>query len=66
MAEPHPPDELDRLARESDPGLLGELAEFLTQNMKWWLLPILVVLALFGVLMGLASTGAAPFIYTLF
>lgn len=67
MAEPsRPPDELDRLARESDPGLLGELAEFLMHNKKWWLIPILVVIGLFGLLMGLASTGAAPFIYTLF
>jgi hypothetical protein len=66
MAEPRPPEDLDQLARQSEPGLLGELAEFLMQNKKWWLLPILAVIGLFGLLMGLASTGAAPFIYTLF
>jgi hypothetical protein len=67
MAEPsRTPDELDRLARQSDPGLLGELVEFLRHNKKWWLLPILLVIGLFGLLMALASSGAAPFIYTLF
>src|SRR5438876_148823 len=35
-------------------------------NKKWWLLPIMVVILLLGVLVFLGSTGAAPFIYTLF
>jgi hypothetical protein len=47
-------------------GMLGEFRQFLRHNRKWWLIPILVVLLLFGVLMVLAATGAAPFIYTLF
>jgi hypothetical protein len=46
--------------------LIGELWGFLKHNKKWWLLPILAALAFFGLLAGLASTGAAPFIYTLF
>jgi hypothetical protein len=33
---------------------------------KWWLLPIIVVIVLFGVLVFLSGTGVAPFIYTLF
>lgn len=45
---------------------IGEFWQFLAQNKKWWLLPICVVLGLFGVLMLLGSTAAAPFIYTLF
>ena len=32
----------------------------------WWLIPIVVVLALFGVLVLLSGSAAAPFIYTLF
>ena len=32
---------------------------------KWWLLPIVVIVA-FGVLVFLSGTAAAPFIYTLF
>jgi hypothetical protein len=46
------------------PTLLGEFWQFLRHNKKWWLLPILIVLLLFGVLIFLSGTGAAPFIYT--
>ena len=46
--------------------VFGEFWYFLRQNKKWWLLPIVVVLALFGVLVLLSGTAAAPFIYTLF
>jgi hypothetical protein len=44
----------------------SEVWYFLRQNKKWWLLPILVILVLFGVLMMLSGTVVAPFIYTLF
>jgi hypothetical protein len=46
--------------------LLSELWGFLKQNKKWWLIPILLVLLLFGLLIILSGTGLAPFIYTLF
>ena len=46
------------------PSLLVEFWEFLCHNKKWWLLPILLVLLLFGILVLLSGTGAAPFIYT--
>ncbi len=46
--------------------MLGEVWAFLRQTRKWWLVPILVLLALFGVLLLAGGTGAAPFIYTLF
>ena len=36
----------------------AELFDFLRYNKKWWLLPILLMLGLFGVLMALAATGA--------
>ncbi len=47
-------------------GFLRELWGFLAQNKKWWLLPILIVLLLFGLLILLSGTGLAPFIYTVF
>jgi hypothetical protein len=47
-------------------GLLVEFFQFLLHNKKWWLAPILVVLLLVGLLVVLAGTGAAPFIYALF
>jgi len=47
-------------------GFLRELWGFLAQNKKWWLLPILILLVIFGLLVILSGTGLAPFIYTLF
>jgi hypothetical protein len=43
-----------------------ELLHFLRRTRKWWLIPILCVLLIFGVLVFLSTTAAAPFIYTLF
>jgi hypothetical protein len=47
--------------------LVQELWEFMRIRKKFWLLPILLVLGLFGGLIILAKgTAVAPFIYTLF
>lgn len=62
--QPHS-DDFEQAAKDrTRPTLLGEFWEFLGQNRKWWLLPILIVLLVFGVFIFLAGTGAAPFIYT--
>lgn len=46
---------------------LRDLWGFLRQRKKFWLLPLIVTLLVFGVLIVLASGSAiAPFIYTLF
>ena len=46
---------------------LTDLWGFLKERKKFWLLPIILVLLLFGVLLVLTSGSAiAPFIYTLF
>ena len=46
---------------------LKDLWFFLKVRKKFWLLPIILVLLLFGVLIVLTSGSAiAPFIYTLF
>ncbi len=46
---------------------LSEFWVFLKERKKYWLLPIIIVLALFGVLIVLTQgTVIAPFIYTLF
>ena len=47
-------------------GIVGELWYFLRANKKWWLVPFLVFMLLFGGLMLLSGTAVAPFIYTLF
>jgi len=46
--------------------LWAEFFQFVVENKKWWLIPILLAFGLIGVLVVLSSTGAAPFIYTLF
>ena len=51
---------------QKEASLLGEFIAMMKENKKYWLLPIVVVLLLFGVLIILGSTAAAPFIYTLF
>jgi hypothetical protein len=65
MDQQPPESDFERAADEAPaPSLLGEFWEFLGHNKKWWLLPILIVLLVFGVLIFLAGTGAAPWIYT--
>jgi Family of unknown function (DUF5989) len=47
--------------------LIGELWAFMRERKKFWLLPILLVLGLFGGLVVLTQGSAvAPFIYTIF
>jgi hypothetical protein len=47
--------------------LLRDLWGFMRARKKFWLLPILIVLALLGGLITIAANPAvAPFIYTLF
>ena len=46
---------------------LKEFWEFLKERKKYWLLPIIIVLALFGSLIVLSQGSViAPFIYTIF
>ncbi len=48
-------------------GILKEFWGFLMSRKKWWLLPIIIMLALLGLLIILTEGSAlAPFIYTLF
>jgi drug/metabolite transporter superfamily protein YnfA len=47
--------------------LLREFWLFLKEQKKFWLLPMIIVLLLFGMLLVFAQSSAlAPFIYTLF
>ena len=46
---------------------IKEFFEFLKERKKCWLLPVIIVLALFGALIVLSQGSAvAPFIYTIF
>ena len=47
-------------------GFLRDLWDLMRREKKWWLIPLVLVLLAVAGLMALASTAAAPFIYTLF
>ena len=58
-----------QFAAAADQGQVGffrEFLDFLLNNKKWWITPIVLVLLLVGALVMLGGTAAAPFIYTLF
>ncbi len=48
-------------------GIAGELIVFLWKRKLWWLIPMVAVLLAFGIVIVVGgSTGAGPFVYTLF
>ena len=47
--------------------VVGEFFQFLKEEKKYWLAPIIIVFVLFGLLIVFSQSSAmAPFIYTLF
>lgn len=56
----------ERMSVDRRGGVLREFLGYLRHHKKWWLTPILLMLAVLGVFVVLGGTGAAPFIYTLF
>ena len=48
-------------------GIIGELLAFFWERKLWWMMPMVLVLMLFGVLIVFTQgTALAPFVYTLF
>ena len=58
--------DFEKAGDDLPPNLAQEFVLFMFENKKWWLIPILLSFALIGMLVVLSSTGAAPFIYSLF
>ena len=46
-------------------GIVREFFLFIRQNKAYWLVPLLIALGLLAVLMVMAETGLAPWIYAL-
>lgn len=47
-------------------GLIGQFFVLLWKQKLWWLIPLVVILILFGLFLVFTSvSGVAPFIYTL-
>lgn len=55
-----------RQAAEAPRAIVREFWEFLRNNKKWWITPIVLLLLLGSLLVFLSGTAVAPFIYTLF
>lgn len=53
-------------ADQADIGLIQEFWLFLSENKKWWMIPLIGALMLIGLVSLIAASGAAPFIYTIF
>lgn len=46
---------------------MGELLEFFWERKLWWMIPMVLVLMVFGLLIVFTQgTAVAPFVYTLF
>ncbi len=58
--------EFEREASQAQSGVIGEFVDYLRQNKKWWITPIVIVLLMVGALVVFGGSAAAPFIYTLF
>ncbi len=53
-------------AHQQQPSVWREFWEFLRDNRKWWLAPLMIVLLIVSALLLLTQSAAAPFIYVLF
>ena len=66
MSAPDKKTEFEQAGDEPSPTIVQEFMQFIVENKKWWMIPIVLSFGLIGLLVLLGSTGAAPFIYTLF
>jgi hypothetical protein len=60
------PSKFEQKRDEKPVSLIGEFVHFIVEYKAWWMIPIILCLGLIALLVALAPTGAAPFIYTLF
>lgn len=63
---PRVPNDFERAAEKGGTSAFRDWLDYLKRSGKWWLLPVLIILALVAALAFLAATPAAPFVYTLF
>ena len=50
-------------SEETPSGIIREFWDFLRYSKKWWLTPVILVLAFVGLFVLLSATAAAPFLY---
>ncbi len=56
----------EQVSEEDRISIFSEFLYFLRENKKWWMLPILLVIAAVGLLVAVSASGALPFIYAFF
>ena len=66
MSDTQDEQSFDEASRSDGGGLFSDLIAFMSENKKWWLIPILAVLGVLGVLIVFGGTGALPFLYSFF
>ena len=59
-------DSFSSLEEEDQIGIVREFIEYIRENKKYWLIPLLAILLVLGLLLLGGSSPLAPFIYTLF
>jgi hypothetical protein len=62
----HGKHEVDALMEQSNQGIVREFIDFARTHRKLWLVPLFLILLLFGLLIIIGGSSAAPFIYRLF
>jgi len=58
--------DFEQQAEQESVGLVREFLDFIRTSKKWWLLPIIAVLAGLAIFLVASGTVAAPWLYTLF
>ena len=59
-----PENDFEKASQEKPVGIVREFLQFLAENKKWWLLPIVVVLVLCS-LLAVFAASIAPYIYSI-
>lgn len=65
-SSPKPGSDFVQQADEASPGIMLEFVQFLSENKKWWLIPILVAVGLIASLAAFCASPLAPLIYPIF
>lgn len=59
-------EEFQRLGERKRPSLLAEFRHFLVEQKKWWMIPLLVPLAIYTAFLIVSVSSGQVFIYRLF
>ena len=61
--KPEEQSEFERMSHDRPTGILTEFRLYLKENKKWWLVPLLVALAIYAIFLIASLVGGPLFIY---